>query len=341
MTYIVCDSLPDEIKNGINIISTHYTPKGRKDRIWKTRKILLSYALNVDADIYQISDPELMMIVDVLKKKKKKVVFNLREYYPDLIESSKPYLPCQIRKPLSMMVDYYQKHFLKKFDAVFTVTDWILKILIEKYNIKQSFLLTNFPRIDKGFSLDWDDYRQRTNRLCYEGTIYRVSRQEVVFNALMDIPEINYLLAGKIEEQYNWIKDHPYWSRVEFIDGFSLSELPAIFGRSTISNVLRDFEGREGSLGVMKVFESMEQGLPVLFPNVSVYREINSRYHCGLVVDPNDSEDIKKAILYLVENKKEAYEMGVRGRRAVEQEFNWETQAKTYIKVINDLLSRE
>lgn len=337
VSYIVCDSSQDEIKDGINIISTGFSPKGRKDRLVKTRKILLSYAKKIDADIYQISDPELMGIVDDLKKLHKKVVFNLREYYPDLIVSAKPYLPKMVRRPLSMVVDLYQKCLLRRYDAVFTITDWILKILVDKYKINNCYLLTNYPRIDKDFVLSYEDYMARENRLCYEGTIYRVSRQEKVFDALSNIVDIKYLLAGKIEEQYEWIKTHPYWPQVEFIDGFKLSDLPYIFGRSTISNVFRDFEGREGSSGVMKVFESMEQALPVLFSDVPVYQKINDKYHCGICVDPNDSNSIKEAINYLINHKKEAYEMGQRGRMAVENEFNWDLQAKEYIRVIKQI----
>lgn len=340
VSYIVCDSLPDEVNDGINIISTHFVPKGRNDRIWKTRKVLLSYALKVDADIYQTSDPELMGMVTTLKKRGKKVIFNLREYYPDLIVSAKPYLPRFIRKPLSFIIDRYQSHVLSKYDAVFTITDWILNILREQYHIKTSYLLTNYPRINKNFSLSYEQYASRENRLCYEGTIYRVSRQENVFDALSSIGNIKYLLAGKIEEQYEWIKQHPYWEKVEFIDGFKLSDLPVIFGRSTISNVFRDFEGREGSSGVMKVFESMEQGLPVLFADVPVYRKINEKYSCGICVDPNNVESIRTAILNLINNKKEAYEMGQRGRKAVELEYNWETQAIEYIKVIKSIVRR-
>lgn len=339
VTYIVCDSLPNEVKDGINIISTHFIPQGRRDRLYKTKRVLLSYVKQINADIYQISDPELMGMVDELKKMNKKVIFNLREYYPDLIVSAKPYLPKIIRKPLSLLVDKYQGRVLKKYDAVFTITDWILKILHDNYKINESYLLTNYPRIEKDFHLSYEDYLSRDNRLCYEGTIYRVSRQEKVFDALSQIEDISYLLAGKIEERYEWIKDHPYWPKVEFIDGFKQSDLPAIFGRSTISNVFRDFEGREGSTGVMKVFESMEQGLPVLFADVPVYREINDKYHCGLCVDPNSSESIRDAIVYLMQNKKEAYDMGQRGRRAVEYEYNWDIQAKTYINVIKRLAS--
>lgn len=101
--------------------------------------------------------------------------------------------------------------------------------------------------------------------------------------------------------------------------------------------MFRDFEGRDGSLGVMKIFESMEAALPVLFADVPLYRKINGKYHCGICVDPNNVQSIKEAVEYLVEHKQEAYEMGQRGREAVIKEFCWEQQAKKYIDVIENI----
>lgn len=59
VTYIVCDDQPDEItSDGIEIKSTRFKPKGRIDRFLNTKKVVLQLALEQDADVYQISDPE-------------------------------------------------------------------------------------------------------------------------------------------------------------------------------------------------------------------------------------------------------------------------------------------
>jgi Glycosyltransferase len=337
VTYIVCDDQPDEVRDGIEILSTRFRPKGRLDRFLNTKKILFKLAKEEDADIYQISDPELIGLVKDFKKIGKKVVFNLREFYPDII-AKKPYFSQFVSKLIAWSYDKVLKLRLKEYDAVFTVTDWILDEVRNRYNVGHSYLLTNFPIIDRSFNLLYEDYLKRGDVLCYEGTIYSNSRQENVFKALEQVPKIKYLMAGKIEEKYEWIKKLPYWINVEFIDGFKIDDLPGIFGRSTISNVFRDFEGRDGSFGVMKVFESMEAGLPVLFADVPLYKSINVKYQCGICVDPNNVDSVRNAIQYMVEHKHEAYEMGQRGRMAIEQEYNWDTQAELFIKVINDIL---
>lgn len=340
VTYIVCDDKPDEVKDNINIISTHFTPKGRFDRFLHSKKKVLALAKDVDADIYQISDPELIGLVGALKRKGKHVVFNLREYYPDML-LRKGYIHKSLRKTASNLYSNMMSHDLKKYDAVFTVTDWILNLLKKQHGIEKAYLLTNFPSVNQKFSLSKEEYLTRPDTLCYEGSIYGVSRQQNVFKALEMLPDVKYLMAGKIDEGYHWIKELPYWSKVEFVDGFALEDLPAIFAKATMSNVFRDFENREGSFGVIKVFESMEAALPVLFADVEPYRSINAKYHCGICVNPNDVESIRSAIEYLVTHKEEAYEMGQNGRRAVIEEYNWEKQAEAYISIINQILKNK
>lgn len=339
VTYIVCDNEPDEVRDGIQIISTGFKPQNRFDRFFKTEKVLASFVDRVQADIYQISDPELIKFGARLKRKGYNIVFNLREYYPDMILGKK-YLPKLLRNYFAASYKHQFKKYFPKYDAIFTVTPEFIDILKSEYGLNNAHLLTNYPIPDLSFSLSEEEYMKRQNTLLYEGTIYSISRQEKVFDAISKIPELHYLLAGVIEEKYDAIKNHPYWSSVEFINGFKKEQLKDFFSRATISNTLRDFGKLDGSLGVIKIFESMEAGIPVIFSDVPTYRAIVEKYNCGLCADPNNSDSIKEALSYLVTHKKEAYIMGQNGRRAVLEEFNWNKQAEYFILIINKILNK-
>ena len=63
-----------------------------------------------------------------------------------------------------------------------------------------------------------------------------------------------------------------------------------------------------------------------------------SKYKCGILVDPLNSEQIKEAIEYLITHKEEAWEMGQRGRQAVIEEYSWNALSVKYIKLVNSLL---
>ncbi|MEG1663336.1 MAG: glycosyltransferase family 1 protein, partial [Clostridia bacterium] len=58
-TYLLClDNKPDEVKNGVKIVSATFHPKNRMDRILNSWKPLYKKALEIDADIYHFHDPE-------------------------------------------------------------------------------------------------------------------------------------------------------------------------------------------------------------------------------------------------------------------------------------------
>ena len=82
----------------------------------------------------------------------------------------------------------------------------------------------------------------------------------------------------------------------------------------------------------------MEAGVPVILSKVPLYEKMVDEYHCGICVNPHSVDDFKNAISYLLTHKKEAYEMGQNGRKAVLEEYSWDSQYKKYLSVIEKLL---
>ena len=197
------------------------------------------------------------------------------------------------------------------------------------------------PVVSAGCTLSKEECLSRKNVLGYIGTVYWIRCQKEVLKALAELPDIKYYVAGVIEEGYvDVLETFPNWKNVDFAGPFKKEEISTVFSKMTISNTLRDFSrtgSPNGSFGVLKIFESMEAGLPVLLSDVKCYREIVEKYNCGICVDPHNSQQIKEAIQYLVENKEMAYQMGQNGRRAVLEEYNWESQAKLYIEVLTNI----
>lgn len=336
VSYIVCDNQEDEVVNGINIYSTRFVPKSRIERFMKTKKRVLHLADWVDADIYQLSDPEHISLVKYFRKKGKAVVFNMREYYPDFLKR-KGYLPSFLRPVMAWWFGMLMKYYYPKYGAIFSSDAKDVELLKKKFGVTNAYLAANFPIPEVNYTVSKEDYMSRKDTVIYEGTIYTRSRQDVFLDALARIGNVNYLLVGRLEDN---LKEHPWWKNVEFIDGFRKEDLKGYFERSTISNTLRNFLSGDGSYGVLKIFESMEAGLPVILSDVPLYRAMVNKWHCGVLADPNDVDSVEKAIRYLVENKEEAYQMGQNGSRAVLKEYNWGKQFEVYERVILDLVEK-
>ena len=86
-------------------------------------------------------------------------------------------------------------------------------------------------------------------------------------------------------------------------------------------------------------FEYMEAGLPIICTDFNMWRNLIEETNCGVCVEPNNKEELRKAILFLLSDKKTAYEMGQNGRLAVEKKYNWLSQEKKYNHLFNKILN--
>lgn len=345
ITYILCDGLPDEEKFGIHIHSVGIKQKKLTDRIRKNYNNLKAYLKSFDADIYQISEPELLPLGLYLKRRGKMVMFNLREYYPDYY-SRKNTIPQWAKKFAYRTIECFFRYCMKRYDALFNclpeLSDYIKKRMPCRYFVD----VANFPLVNHDFKLTLEDYLKRDEIINYFGSIYSISCQEEMLQAITEFPNVKYLLAGVFygDSYKQKVMSLAGWSQVEFINGFDRKELSSIINRSVIGNVLRDFkktESPDGSLSVIKIYETMEAAVPIIIPRVRIYEEMVNKWHCGLCVDPHNVEEIKNAIRYLLENKEEAWKMGQNGRKAVIEEYSWDSQFKSYLEVVVKLLGED
>ena len=88
-----------------------------------------------------------------------------------------------------------------------------------------------------------------------------------------------------------------------------------------------------------KLFEYMALGLPVITSNFPLYQEIVEHHKCGFCVSPYDPIEVAQMLIYLIENPDEARIMGERGRQAVEQYYNWSSEASKLIDFYKHILT--
>jgi len=343
VTVVFADGLPDELMDGILVTSipAKYHLGGYKYRLFKYPRLFLKKLVEIDADVYETSDIDSLMVCLKLKRKGKKVMFRLLEEHPYTVYN-KLKTPYWIKRIIVRLLSIWMGFVLKRIDKVTTVAPDIQEYLT-RWGVKDVEILGNYPEYNSDHSICLEDYLNREDRVLYFGAVYSISRQEVFFDALTQCPDVHYLIAGVfgLGNYKKKLEEHAYWNKVEFIEQFPKSELVNFFKRSTISNVLRDFFQTgypQGSYGIIKLFESMEAGLPIICSDVPVYREMMKDYQCGILVDPNNSKQIKDAIQYLIDHKEEAYYMGQNGRRAIAEKYNWTIEGTKYVNWIGDIL---
>ena len=334
------DEMPDEVRYGIEMKSVGKTANGITKRIFTNNGVFKPYLKEHDADVYQISEPELLALGLWLKRQGKCVVYNLREYYPDYYtqKTNNGFLKRIIHYSSEKFFCYVSKRIDGIFNCMPEMHEYIKKVMPCKHFVDTP----NFLFVNKDFSLSFEEYCSRENIISYFGSIYNISCQEEFLTAINDIPDVKYLLAGVFggDEYKNKVMSQAGWDKVIFKEGFTREELPEIINCSIMGNVMKDFNKTEtpnGSYSIIKIFESMEAAIPIILAKVPLYEAMVDKYHCGICVDPHDVEGIKNAVLYLLNNKREAYEMGQNGRRAVIEEFSWDKVENDYIGVFDEL----
>lgn len=325
------DGLPEEIIDGIPIFVCSTFWRSRKKILLFAKYQFLQSALRVNADIYQLHSPELIALGAALQKRGKKVVYDAHEDLPRHI-LEKEWIPPIFRKMISFLVERYMRFNLKKFDGIVSPHQHVVDDLLLVN--KNTVLITNFAKIQSRGSISKEAYLRRDKIICYTGTCYFHSNQLQILEAISEI-EINYHIAGYIpEELYEQMKLLPSFDKLHFWGRLPWEELSYFYSKSRMGIVVIDYKmnlgGKKGTFAVNKMFEYMEASLPIICSDYDLWISVIEKYSCGIYVEPGNVLKINKAIHYLLDNPSIAYEMGQNGRKAVEVEFNWDSEEKKY-----------
>ena len=336
VTLLCCDTLDDEVKNKVNIVSINKQFSSLRDRIFNSKRMLKKMCLEINADIYQFHDPDLLSLALYMKRKGKVVILDSHEDYPSLF-LEKQSIPVFLRKCLSSVYSLYEKHVFKKIDGVICVADYQLD-RIKKIN-SNAVIITNYPIIDNDFKKN----KNVKNTLCFAGGVRADWNHDTVIKAIEDIDDVKYMVAGSYKESYlETLKSYKGFEKVEFLGKLDKKGVKDLYSNSNVGIALCSYRPntcyKKGSLGNTKIFEYMMYELPVIFTDFEVFKEILKEGIYGIAVNPYDSKEVEAALRYLLDNPKIAMEMGAIGRKLVVEKYNWEAQAKILIKFYNDVV---
>lgn len=337
VTLIGCgENAFETIKENVRLVSLNIPVKNRFQRILKRANGVYKKAIEIDADIYHLHDPELILYGKYLKKKGKKVIFDSHEDVPAQILSKK-WIPSPFRKVFSLLYALFEKITLNKFDALVSVTP-TLSDKLRKIN-PNTFQITNYPFLDEAVlsinpSLD--------NSIVFAGGITSQWLHKEIIQAIDRTNNVTYNLAGGADKKYlEELKLLSGWSKVNFVGKIPFVQVNSFVCQSSVGMALCDYSpnvgGKTGSLGNTKLFEYMMAGIPVICTDFVLWKEIVEKNNCGICVNPHDIHQISRAIIELINNKDKSREMGLNGRKLVVEKYNWTTQEKILLKMYNKI----
>lgn len=330
--YLVAKGKSYKHKN-VSIVGVGELTGGRLSRLFNHSKRVIDIATEIDADIYEFHDPELLLYARKFKRKGKKVIFDSHENYSLQIES-KLYIPRIFRKLVKniyLIIETYASNYLDA--ALFPTDDNPFKGKVAKcVTIRNSPIINEFENSVP--------YERRPNAVCCVGSLTEARGIKVLIEACYKA-NVKLILGGTFTpssfadevmsmKEFSIVDYRGYCSREDVVDIYSNS----CIGTDTILKV--GHYAKTNAIST-KVYEYMASGIPFItsnFPNNIKFLEL---YGCGVHVEPSNSDEIAEKILYLIENKKIAGEMGAKGKAASLNFFSWAKDEERLIDLYEEL----
>lgn len=304
---------------------------------------LYRYARRLQADVYHCNEVDSWMVGVALRLLHNKVcVFDVHEHYPE--EFAERRFPAWTRAGVRTAVAGLMRLLSVKTD----------RIVLAKRSLAPAFshlpgnkvwLVQNFvsmgalppPPVKR---------EEQTFRLVHLGLMNRHRGWPQLLEGLacaqwrnVELLVIGTINDGSTEEFWKSVNDFGLTGRVIMEPWLPYDEAMARVAASNVG-VISFQPGLFNHKHALphKLFDYMGVELPVIAPQVSIeVCEIVNSAECGVVVDTSDPHSIARAIDWLCGNREEAHAMGRRGRTAILDRYNWQTEGAKLVDMYGQL----
>lgn len=306
---------------------------------------ILRIALRERADVCHFHDPELLLVGSIIRLlTKRPIIYDVHENYPQDI-LTKEWIPRALRKTISRIFKVFEDTMVKFVDGVVVVN----KHLAERFTGKSRVVLvSNYSRIEQfvGEGQELDQGKERLKAyFVYTG---RISDDRGIYECIRALHRLNdesveLICAGRIghvsNQELRLLLDGAQSSMLfQYLGLLPYADIPPLL-RGALAGLLCFEAAPNNLLGTPnKLFEYMSAGIPVIASDFPFIREVVLEADCGLLVQPDDVEEIAMAMTHLLHNPEDARRMGRNGLRAARERYNWQVEEKKLLSLYQALL---
>lgn len=329
----------DEEADGIRVRGVP-PARNRLERMLLTSVRVLRAGLRERAGVYHFHDPELIPAGLVLRALGKRVVYDVHEFNA-VNMLAKRWIPVGGRRVVSAIVGWLDRLAARSVSAV-VVTN--AEMALGFRQARRVVVVHNYPEVPK----EPDETRHNKGPVAvYVGGLSKDRGLEVLLEAgrvlsgsggEARIEVFGPLDLSGVETKYLRTEDWPA-RNVLYGGVVPHREVPRVLRRARVgllpllptANYLR--------ITPIKLFEYMLAGLAVVASDFGVMGRIVRETGCGVLVPPGDPQALAGAIGSLLEHPDRAAAMGARGRAAVLERYNWESEERKLLELYAALAS--
>ena len=300
-----------------------------KHLVWRilcVHPLALWHFLKIKPQIVHIFVAELLPLAFVFEWLGVKVIYEVQENLYKKIPT-KTYNRARLFR---WLFGYFDQRARQHFYCIFT----------EKAYLKEYTQLTKPHAVVQNFAdLKWTSLplpRATSPDFFYAGVVSLERSIGVIVEALAIVavayPSVKMHLFGRLNLSAGQLAELPHYQLVKnnlVFYGYVPQQVAFAKAQSTLAGIalLKPIGDYPDSYPT-KLFDYMALGLPVVTSDFPLYQQIVEQHQCGFCIAPDNAAELAKTLIWLIENPNEAQKMGQRGRQAVDNEYNWQTEAQ-------------
>jgi glycosyltransferase involved in cell wall biosynthesis len=289
-------------------------------------------ALKTKSKIYHFHDPELMISGILLKILGKKVVFDSHENVSSQIENKTWLGGVFLRKIIKNGYRLIEKFSILFFDKVISVTPEIVEFLAPKKGV----LIRNYPIISLIESQGTKRVDPKKTVFFYAGGLTQIRGIKEVCDAIQLVEgDVELKLLGRWESEEYKVECLTGKERINYLGIVPLEQVYPLMKTADVGlAVLLPAKNHFNSMPI-KIFEYVTCEMPVIMSNFPYWIDLFGNY--SKFADPLSIESVSTQMQWFIDNKQEAIAMGLRGKKEVKEKYSWESEAKTLVKMYEEL----
>ncbi len=334
-TVLICaDGEKNEIKDNVTIKSVNCA-SNRILRALVTTKKVYKAALNENADVYHLQDPELVSIGVKLVKKGYKVVYDIHEDIVDTVDD-KTWIPKLLRPMAAAFLVNNEKKAANKLSAVVAATPYIADRYVN-WGGKNVIFLRNFPRTN--LLTEPLPFSERNIDTAYTGICLTEKRGALQMAQATKKADVVLDIYGDIrpEELKESVVSVGNPEKINFYGRVPYDVLQDAMSKIKIGFLIEHPTPNAMNALCIKMFEYMSHGIAIICSNIPLWQEIIEETGCGICVDPFDVEAVATAINEILSSPEKAEQMGINGFKAVKEVYSWEKESEKLLELYSNL----